>query len=173
MSPILTTWNKRCSWKQIPGRAIRCELPHWDLDLVIVWCASLIKHRTCSTSGFDNSIFAAKCDWPHNVDMTSRSSNHFPFAILNEKKKICKITVQLHASCEKKNPLFHHKITCSHWSCSPQLPDCYTMLELMWVNFQWSGRFLVITSWDPSVCKSNQLHVDILWFSFIKLGYIL
>jgi hypothetical protein len=27
---------------------------------------------------------------------------------------------------------------------------------------------------DPSVCKSNGwLHVDILWISFIKLGYIL
>ena len=38
---------------------------------------------------------------------------------------------------------------------------------------QWSGRFLGIISWDPSVCKSNQLHVDILQFSFIKLGYIL
>jgi arabinogalactan endo-1,4-beta-galactosidase len=29
------------------------------------------------------------------------------------------------------------------------------------------GRFLGITGWDPSVCKS------ILWFSSIKLGYIL
>ena len=38
---------------------------------------------------------------------------------------------------------------------------------------QWSGRFLGITGWDPSVCKSNRLHVDILRFSFIKLGYIL
>ena len=26
---------------------------------------------------------------------------------------------------------------------------------------------------DPSVCKSKRLHVDILRFSFIKLGYIL
>ena len=33
---------------------------------------------------------------------------------------------------------------------------------------QWSGRFLG----DPSVCKSNRLHVDNLQFSFIKLGYI-
>ena len=39
---------------------------------------------------------------------------------------------------------------------------------------QWSGRFLgIIIGWDPSVCKSNRLHVDILRFSFIKLGYIL
>ena len=39
---------------------------------------------------------------------------------------------------------------------------------------QWWGRFLgIIIGWDPSVCKSNQLHVDILQFSFIKLGYIL
>ena len=37
---------------------------------------------------------------------------------------------------------------------------------------QWLGRFLSIIGWDPSVGKSNRLHVDILWFSFIKLGYI-
>ena len=38
---------------------------------------------------------------------------------------------------------------------------------------QWLGRFLGITGWDPSICKSNWLHVDILPFFFIKLGYIL
>ena len=38
---------------------------------------------------------------------------------------------------------------------------------------QWSGGFLGIIGWDPSVCKSNRLHIDILRFSFIKLGYIL
>ena len=35
---------------------------------------------------------------------------------------------------------------------------------------QWWGRFLGIIGWDPSVRKSNRLHVDILRFSFIKLG---
>ena len=34
------------------------------------------------------------------------------------------------------------------------------------------GVFFDMTGWDPSVCKSNRLHVDILRFSFIKLGYI-
>ncbi len=38
---------------------------------------------------------------------------------------------------------------------------------------QWLGRFLGIIGWDPSVCKSNRLHVHILRFSFIRLGYIL
>ena len=38
---------------------------------------------------------------------------------------------------------------------------------------QWSGRILGIIGWDPSICKSNRSHVDILRFSFIKLGYIL
>ena len=38
---------------------------------------------------------------------------------------------------------------------------------------QWPGRFLGITGWDPSVWKSNWLHVDILRFTFIKSGYIL
>ena len=32
---------------------------------------------------------------------------------------------------------------------------------------------LGITGWDPSVCKSNWLHVDILRISFIKLEYVL
>jgi hypothetical protein len=35
---------------------------------------------------------------------------------------------------------------------------------------QWLGRFVGIIGWEPSVCKSNRLHVDILRFSFIKLG---
>ena len=38
---------------------------------------------------------------------------------------------------------------------------------------QLSARFLGITGWDPCVCKSNRLHVDILWFSCTKFGYIL
>ena len=34
------------------------------------------------------------------------------------------------------------------------------------------GRFLDIIGWDPSVCKSNRLHVDILRFFYINLRYI-
>ena len=37
---------------------------------------------------------------------------------------------------------------------------------------QWSRRFLGMIVWDPSVCKSNRLHIDILQFSFIRLGGI-
>ena len=33
--------------------------------------------------------------------------------------------------------------------------------------------FGIITGWDPSVCKSNRLHVDILRISFINSEYIL
>ena len=45
----------------------------------------------------------------------------------------------------------------------------------MWTLFlvQWSGRFLGVTGWDPSVWKSNRLHVHILRFPFPELGYIL
>ena len=35
---------------------------------------------------------------------------------------------------------------------------------------QWSGRFLGIIGWDPSVCKSNRLHVDILRFFLYYIG---
>ena len=38
---------------------------------------------------------------------------------------------------------------------------------------QWSGRLLGVTGWDPRVRRSNRVHDDILWFSFIKFGYIL
>jgi hypothetical protein len=40
-------------------------------------------------------------------------------------------------------------------------------------QIHWSGRFLGIIGWDPSVCKSNRLHTDIIRFSLIKLGYLL
>ena len=53
-----------------------------------------------------------------------------------------------------------------HWPQNWQHLVCSTL-------DQWSGRFLGIIGWDPSVCKSNRLHVDILQFSCIKLGYIL
>jgi hypothetical protein len=55
-----------------------------------------------------------------------------------------------------------------HWAKSSNL------LKSVSVRGHWSGRFLgIIIGWDPSVCKSKRLHVDILRFSFIKLGYIL
>ena len=39
------------------------------------------------------------------------------------------------------------------------------------LNFnRFLGRFLDMANWDPSVCKSNRLHVDILQVSFITLG---
>ena len=47
------------------------------------------------------------------------------------------------------------------------------MLIIEFRMAQWLGRFLGITGWDPSVCKFNMLHVDILRVSFIKFGYIL
>ena len=47
------------------------------------------------------------------------------------------------------------------------------MLECPEVYDQQSVRFLgIIIGWDPSVCKSNRLHVDILRFAFIQLGHI-
>ena len=35
------------------------------------------------------------------------------------------------------------------------------------------GEIFGMMGWDPSVCKSSRLHVDILRFSFVELGYIL
>ena len=50
---------------------------------------------------------------------------------------------------------------------------CFNTCTLLVSVGQWSGRFLGIIGQDPSVCKSDRLHVDILRFSFTKLGYIL
>jgi hypothetical protein len=36
---------------------------------------------------------------------------------------------------------------------------------------QCSGRILSITGQDPSISKSNRLHVDILWYFCIDLRY--
>ena len=46
---------------------------------------------------------------------------------------------------------------------------CYpnTTPKIHFKHDQWSGRFLGITGWNPSVCKSNRLHVHILRFSFV------
>ena len=41
-------------------------------------------------------------------------------------------------------------------------------LEILLDASRWSGRFLGITGWDPSVWKANRLIVDILRFSFIN-----
>ena len=56
---------------------------------------------------------------------------------------------------------------------------CWVLLVLRIWNFprhtsvsQWSGRFLCIIGRDPSVCKSNRLHVDILRLFYIVLRYI-
>ena len=36
-----------------------------------------------------------------------------------------------------------------------------------------TGEIFGHNGWDPSICKSNRLHVDILRFSFMELVYIL
>ena len=40
------------------------------------------------------------------------------------------------------------------------------------MSFSDRGDFWGTTGWDPSACKSNRLHVNILRFSFMKLGYV-
>ena len=62
------------------------------------------------------------------------------------------------------------------WTLSDQLYPPYILRRRgRWLPIidQWSGRFLGITGWDPNVWKPNRLHVDILRFSFVELGYIL
>ena len=54
----------------------------------------------------------------------------------------------------------------------PQKVPQSQKLETLHTSDQGDSWAFVI-GWDPSVCKSNRLHVDMLQFSFIKLGYIL
>ena len=59
----------------------------------------------------------------------------------------------------------------AHHNYSP--PQCSPFPQQL-VGESRSGKSLGIISWDPSVSKSNRLHVDdILSFFFMKLGYIL
>ena len=65
-------------------------------------------------------------------------------------------------------------ITLTWWSWNAGPPFLLEFVPVKLANpLQRSGRILGIIGWDPSVCKSNRLHVDILRFPFIKLGYIL
>ena len=45
-----------------------------------------------------------------------------------------------------------------------------SILEIAVTYYKWSERFLSIIGWDPSVGKSNQLHVDILQFFLYTVG---
>ena len=59
---------------------------------------------------------------------------------------------------------FERSIFCRPKSCLKGIEDFN--LE------QWPERFLgIITGWYPSACKSNRLHVHILRFPFIELGW--
>ena len=93
--------------------------------------------------------------------------------------------IWMHNSWEKLTPARSTITTMGYWrtlhkfihrgwrgSIQNNIPTCWGWFFLNGLH-QWSGRFLGIIGWDPSVCKSNRSHVDILWFSFVKLGYIL
>ena len=54
--------------------------------------------------------------------------------------------------------------------CKYQMHGNLQVNRALSIEAQWLGRFLGITGWDPSVCKSNRLHVHILQVSFTKLG---
>ena len=75
----------------------------------------------------------------------------------------------------KRLRFFFAMFSTSEWSYGGEF-RCYDCLSIndvcLSVGYyeQWSGGFLGITCWDPSVCKSNRLYVNILLFSFINLG---
>ena len=100
--------------------------------------------------------------WPNNYSNTT-SSHIFPSFPLHVIRLYISFSIPMCSS------------TCLE--LGPQIPtNAYFSpadLYSMWTE-QWSGRFLgIIISRDPSVCKSNRLHVEILRFSFIEWGYIL
>ena len=47
--------------------------------------------------------------------------------------------------------------------------DLITAIDFLSVCDQCPGRFLGIIGQNPSVSKSNQLHVVVFWFSFIYI----
>ena len=59
-----------------------------------------------------------------------------------------------------------------YWAAKENPTRATSQTESPWPSV--IGRFLGTTGWDPSVCKSNRLYIDIPRFSFfIYLGYIL
>jgi hypothetical protein len=60
------------------------------------------------------------------------------------------------------NLLSRGKVTIQDSSTATHLQEITTA--------QCPGRFLDIIGWDPSVSKSNRLHVDICRFLFMKMG---
>ena len=92
-----------------------------------------------------------------------------------------RIILQLNGTfCREFIPMIFHWFICIQYqeflstsgSCLKVVFEFLCRSTFLWGPNQWSGRFLGITGWDLSVCNSNRLHVDILRFSFTKLGYI-
>ena len=79
--------------------------------------------------------------------------------------------LQLSFSAQKIGPCFCCiSLNCNcgrfliNYGCINSQESETLILEALCVS-QWPGRVLGITGWDPSVCKSNRLHDDILRFS--------
>jgi hypothetical protein len=74
----------------------------------------------------------------------------------------------------KSLPLWHFAGALIAWKWTGHgIPTRTSYSDWGWV--QWSGRFLVghkLIGWDPSVCKSNGLRVDILRLFFINMRSI-
>ena len=56
---------------------------------------------------------------------------------------------------------------------NPQMVLKRMIPDQQWSLPQFSGRFLRMVGQNPSDSKSNWLHVDIFWFFYIQLRYIL
>jgi hypothetical protein len=58
-----------------------------------------------------------------------------------------------------------------------QINEYSDILHLAMLDLDLSGAVFEeiwgTIGWDPSACKSNRLHVGILWFFYIYLRYIL
>ena len=105
---------------------------------------------------------------------TAWEGKHLPSAAIHKKEEVISV---YRKSCKPFFTLMSEYCTIeeehrkSHYSSSRNGKKGY-LGTFLHRGKQWSRRFLGMIVWDPSVCKSNRLHIDILQFSFIRLGGI-
>ena len=110
----------------------------------------------------------------HQTTSTQRLGQH-AYSVDRYKHKIGKSTA-VNSFLGKSTTVIHFADSLTNCSlCCPSLIYTHLYRSPIQVTPVIEGIFgHKITGWDPGVCKSNRLHVDVLRFSCIKIGgYIL
>ena len=145
-------------------RRITTKCSRWSLAICVRWCKN---HQNLIISGSSCTIFA--CKFP------LRSPHQKIARTLGSEYATNSSHINIGSTIKKLLPLHNFFIRNSN--------ETYLVC---WNAINWYGKSLITfqsnsvigdifghTGWDPSVCQSNRLHIHILRFSCINLGYIL